>query len=61
MPQNREYPAKTRSIALGKLFPAKSRTIEVDKSFPSGPKTRSGGDGGNKPSKGVLIGGGGHG
>lgn len=61
MPQNRDYPTKTRNIALAKPFPGKSRTIEVDKSYPSGPKARSGGDSGNKPSKGTLTSGGGHG
>lgn len=61
MPQNRSYPTKTRSVALAKPFPAKSRTIEVNKVHPSGPKARSGGDSGNKPSKGVLTNGGGHG
>lgn len=62
MPQNREYPAKTRSVAVGKSFPGKSKSAEVDKVKPSGlPSPRSGNTSGKPPKKGVLTTGGGHG
>lgn len=62
MPQNREYPAKTRSVAVGKAFPAKTESAAVNEVKPPGlPSARSGGDSGNAPKKGVLTTGGGHG
>lgn len=63
MPQNREYPAKNRSVAAmdRALFPTKTRSAGVDEGQPPGPAPRKGGDMGNKPKKGVLTTGGGHG
>lgn len=63
MPQNREYPAKTRSLGSMEraIYPSKSRGAGVGEGQPSGPPRKKGGDTGNKPSKGVLTTGGGHG
>lgn len=63
MPQNKEYPSKTRCVASmdRSLFPSKSRGAGVEEGQPSGPSPRKGGDMGNKPAKGVLKTGGGHG
>lgn len=63
MPQNREYPAKTRPAAAmdRSLFPTKKRGAGVGEGQPSGPSPRKGDDGGNPPKKGVLTTGGGHG
>lgn len=63
MPQNREYPAKTRTVGGMKreMFPTKTRGAGVGEGQPSGPAPRKGGDTGNPPKKGVLKSGGGHG
>lgn len=63
MPQNREYPAKTRTEGGmdRALFPSKSRGAGVGEGQPSGPSPRKGADMGNAPKKGVLTTGGGQG
>lgn len=63
MPQNRDYPPKTRTAgAMEKsAYTSKSRGAGVGEGYPSSPPRRKGGDMGNKPSKGVLTTGGGHG
>lgn len=62
MPQNREYPPKNRSAGgMKATYPSKSRGAGVGEGQPSGPPRRKGGDTGNKPNKGVLTSGGGHG
>ena len=62
MPQNREYPAKNHTAGAMKreLFPGKSRDASVGGGYPKGPMARKGKPG-NKPAKGVLTTGGGHG
>lgn len=63
MPQNREYPAKTRTVGAMKreMFPTKTRSAGVDEGQPSGPSPRKASDSGNPPKKGVLTTGGGQG
>ncbi len=63
MPRNIGYPAKTRSVAVGKSFPARSRTARTMTTGDDTPKPsqHSNHRDGKAPSKGVLTSGGGHG
>lgn len=63
MPQNREYPAKTRPAAAmdRSLFPSKSRGAGVGEGQPSGPSPKNDANKGKAPKKGVLTTGGGQG
>ena len=54
------YPSKSRSVKIGSPFPGRSDSVEVGAK--SGRKLASRkADPGKKPSKGVLLKGGGHG
>lgn len=55
------FPPKKRSVAVGKTFPARSRSVGVGENAPKGPSPRKATTDGNKPAKGVLTTGGGHG
>ena len=61
MPQNREYPAKTRSVAVGMSFPSRTKSAAVNEVVKGGPSSRGAHSDGKKPAKGVLTKGGGHG
>lgn len=61
MTRNVGYPAKTRSVAVGKPFPAKSRSINETQRGLGTPSTKGKPKDGKAPKKGVLSSGGGHG
>jgi hypothetical protein len=54
------YPSKSRSVKVGASFPGKSDSVEVGAKSGRKLASRKGNDG-KKPSKGVLLKGGGHG